>query len=114
MVAQTEQMPSDNLNSLTHSRLDVDGLKVMPSFLEEGSKEVESHHDVDLELFIRHVDVSNSASHASNLLELELDRGTSILNFLGKRLGVGHDKRESVNSVENWTSDGWHLLQDGV
>ena len=86
----------------------------MPSFLEERGKEVKSHHDVSLKLVISHIDVANSASHASNLLELELDRGTSILNFLGKRLSVGHDKRESVNSVENWTSDGWNLLQDGV
>ena len=86
----------------------------MPSFLEERGKEVKSHHDVSLKLIISHIDVTNSTSHASNLLELELDRGTSILDFLGKRLGVGHDKRESVNSVENWTSDGWHLLQDGV
>ena len=86
----------------------------MPSFLEERGKEVKSHHDVGLKLVISHIDVANSASHASNLLELELDRGTSILNFLGKRLSVGHDKRESVNSVKDWTSDGWHLLQDGV
>ena len=86
----------------------------MPSFLEERGKEVKSHHDVSLKLVISHIDVANSASHASNLLELELDRGTSILNFLGKRLSVGHDKRESVNSVKDWTSDGWNLLQDGI
>ena len=110
MVAQTEQVPSHNLNSLTHSRLDVDGLKVMPSFLEEGSKEVESHHDVDLELFISHVDVSNSASHASNLLELELDGSTSVHNFVSKWLGVRNNNWESVNSVKNWTSDSWDLL----
>ena len=86
----------------------------MPSFLEEGSKEVESHHDVDLEFFIRHFDVSDGASHASNLLELELDGSTSVLNFVSKWLVVGNNDWESVNSVKNWTSDSWDLLKHSV
>jgi len=89
-------------------------LEVVPSLLEEGGQEVESHHDVDLEVVIGHVDVTNGAGHAGNLLELELDGSLDVIKLELKGSVVVNDKRESLDLGEDWSNNSWHLLEDGV
>ena len=86
----------------------------MPLLLEERSKEVQSHHDVSLELLIGHGVVTDSDGEAGNLLELELDGSSGILDLLGKRLSMGDDGGEHTNSVEDGSNNDGNLLQDSV
>ena len=105
---------SQKLDGGAHSRLDVDGLDVVPSLLQERGKEVERHHDVLLELFISHLDVTDSGGHARNLLKLELNGGTGVHDLLFERLLVGDNGWESLDPGKDGSNDNRHLLQDGV
>jgi len=73
---------SEDLDGTTHGHLDVDGLNVMPSLLEEGSKEVCGHDDVLSELLISHLFVSDSDVQVGNFLELPLNGGSDIIDLL--------------------------------
>lgn len=67
---------AEELVGLAHGCLDVNRPEVVPSLLEEGGEEVNTHKDVLSELLLSHLLVSNSDGHAGDLLELELDGGT--------------------------------------
>jgi hypothetical protein len=107
-------MYSQKLDGSGHSRLDEDRLDVVPSLLEEGSQEVERHHDVLLKLLVVHLDVTDGGSHAGNLLKLELNGGTGVLDLVLEGLLVGDDGWESLDSGKNGSNDDGDLLQDGV
>jgi hypothetical protein len=105
---------SEELDGLTHSHLDVDGLEVVPLLLEEGSKEVKSHNDVLSEFIVSHELVTGGNIEAGNLLELPLDGSLNIVKFLLDWLVVSHWLREHTNSVKNWTKDDWDFLNKGI
>lgn len=92
----------------------MNSLEVVPSLLEQGSQEVESHHDVGLEVVVRHLDVADGAGHAGDLLELELDGSLDVIELVLEGSVVVNDKRESLDLGEDWSDNSWHLLEDGV
>jgi hypothetical protein len=102
------------LEGLAHGGLDVDRLEVVPSLLEEGGKEVNTHKDVLSELFLSHLLVADGDGHAGNLLKLELDGGTGIINLGSEVFVVGDDLGEHTNTVEDGSEDGGDLLDEGV
>jgi len=92
----------------------VNGLKIVPSLLEHGDKEVEAHHDVGLEFLIIHIGATDGASHASDLSELELDGRTGVTDN-GVEGGVlGDNGGEHLDSVKNGSNDDGDSLEDGV
>ena len=108
------QTRSQEFDAGGHSRLDVNRLDVVPALFEEGSEEIEGHHDVGLELFISHIDVTDGGGHAGDLLKLELNGGTGVHDLHVEGLVVGDNGGESLDSGEDGSDDDGHLLQDGV
>jgi len=46
---------------------------VLPALLQQGDEVVDGQHNVGDQLILSHADVSDSNTHAENLLKLELD-----------------------------------------
>lgn len=105
---------TEELVGLAHGGLDVDRLEIVPSLLEEGGEEVDTHEDVLSELLLSHLLVTDGDGHAGNLLKLELNGGTSIINLGSQVFSVGDDLREHTNTVEDGSEDGGDLLDEGV
>lgn len=72
---------TDELEGLSHGGLDMNGLKIVPSLLEEGDQEVDSHEDVLSDFFFSHGFVSDGDVHAGGFLELELNGGSGIVDL---------------------------------
>lgn len=105
---------AEELVGLAHGGLDVDRLKIVPSLLKEGSEEVHTHEDVLSEFVLRHLLVTDGNGHAGDLLELELDGGTGIIDLGSEVFVVGDDLGEHTDSVEDGSEDGGDLLDEGV
>ena len=105
---------TEELVGLAHGGLDVDTLEVVPSLLEEGSQEVDTHADVLSELFLSHLLVADGDCEAGDLLELELDGGTGVIDLSLQVFVVSNDLREHTDSVKNGSKDGGDLLDEGV
>jgi hypothetical protein len=92
----------------------MDSLEIVPSLLEEGGQEVNTHVDVLSELLLSHGLVTDGDGHAGNLLELELDGGAGVINLGAEVFVVGDDLGEHTNTVEDGSEDGGDLLDEGV
>lgn len=73
-----------------HGRLDGQGAHVLPALLQQGDQVVDGQHDVGDELILGHADVSDSDTHAENLLQLELDGGLDLSDLAREILVVGN------------------------
>ena len=73
---------------LTHRRLDVKRLDVLPVLLQQRDKEVHGKHDVSRELVLGHLDMTDGHTKTQNLLQLELDSRLDVRHLLLKVLGV--------------------------
>lgn len=60
----------------------------MPALLQEGDEVVDGQHDVTNQLLLLHADVSDSDTHAENLLQLELDGGLDLVDLASQVIGV--------------------------
>jgi hypothetical protein len=98
----------------SHGCLDIDRLYVLPSLFEEGDQEVDSHEDVLSELVLVHAFVSDGDGHAGDLLQLELDVGSGVVDLSSQGFGVGDNLREHTDSVEDGSQDSRDLLDEGV
>ena len=85
-----------------------------PSLLEEGGEEVINYKDALSELQLSHLLVTYDDGHEGDLLELELDGSTRIINLGSQLLVVGDDLREYSNTVEDGSEDGGDLLDEGI
>ena len=90
---------TEELEGLAHGCLHMDTLEVVPALLEKGGEEVDSHKNVLSELFLRHLLVADSNGHAGDLLELELDGSSSIIDLGSEVFVVSDDLGEHANSV---------------
>ena len=73
----------------SHGRLDVHGSNVLPLLLKKRCQEICCKLDVDNDLLLLHVDISNSNVEAHDLLHLELDGGFDLVNLLLHILTTG-------------------------
>lgn len=73
-----------------HGGLDGQGANVLPSLLQERHEVVDGQHDVGDQLILAHADVSDSDTHAQDLLQLELD-GRLDFSDLGAQIFVVGD-----------------------
>ena len=103
---------TEELEGLAHGGLDVNRPEVVPSLLEEGGEEVDTHEDVLSELLLSHLLVADSDGHAGDLLELELDGSAGIIDLGSQVLVVGDDLGEHTNTVEDGSEDGGDLLNE--
>lgn len=73
----------------------------MPSLLQEGNQEVKAQQNVLSDFFFGLFLVGNSDGQAGNLLKLELNGGSGIVDLLSQTFVVRHDLGEHTDSVED-------------
>ena len=77
-----------------HGSLDGQAANILPALLQQRDEVVDGQHDVGDKLLLGHANVSDSDTHAKNLLELELDGGLDFVDLAGEVVGVGDRGRE--------------------
>ena len=77
-----------------HGSLDRKTSHVLPALLQQRHQVVDGQHDVSDKLILLHVNVSDSDTHAQNLLELELDGGLDFGDLCVEIFGMGYRGRE--------------------
>jgi len=97
-----------------HGSLDGQGAHVLPSLLQQRDEVVDGQHDVTNQLILGHADVTNSDTHAQNLLQLKFDGGLDVVHLVGEVLGVGNGCRELSGLGETGTEETGNLLDEGV
>lgn len=109
-----QKKPLEKALSLTHCRLDVKRLDVLPVLLQQRDKEVHGKHDVSRELVLGHLDMTDSHTKTQNLLQLELDGRLHVSHLLFEVLGV-RDRRGELSCLrETRTQKTWNLLDQSV
>jgi hypothetical protein len=98
---------------LAHSGLDVSGFEVLPVLLEEGDEVVDGKSGVLTDGFVLHVDVTDAATKAKNLLELELDGGADFLNLVDEVVTEGDGGGEFVDTIHVGADNTGNGLDDG-
>lgn len=83
-----------------HGSLDGQASNVLPALLQEGDEVVDSQHDVRDQLILSHLNVSDSDTHAQNLLQLKLDGGLDF-DDLGAEVFVVGDWGREFTSYSN-------------
>jgi hypothetical protein len=94
---------------VAHRGLDVDGANVLPSLLQQGDQEVDSHLDVDFKLVLSEVHVTNSDTEAKDLLQLELDGALEFVDLLLHVISVGQEGWEFTSLVQTRSQKSWDL-----
>ena len=79
----------------------MNGSQVLPSLLQKRDQEVDGHEDVLSELVFSQVLVSDGDGHTGDLLQLELDAGSGVIDFLSQGFLMGNNLREHPNFVED-------------
>jgi hypothetical protein len=97
-----------------HGRLDDQRANVLPVLLKKRDKEVGGHHDLGGELVLGHLDVANSDGHAENLLKLELDGGSHIVDLGVEVLVVGNGGGELTSLGELGSEKSGNLLDQSL
>jgi hypothetical protein len=99
---------------LTHGRLQVQRLDVLPVLLQQGDEEVDGQHDVGNQLIFSHFEVTDGNTQTENLLKLELDGGTDFVGLIGQGVAVRDGGRELTNLVETRTQKTRNLLDQSL
>jgi hypothetical protein len=99
---------------LTHGRLQVQRLDVLPVLLQQGDEEVDGQHDVGNQLIVCHLEVTDGNTQTENLLKLELDSGTDFVGLIGQGVAVRDGGRELTNLVETRTQETGDLLDQSL
>ena len=79
----------------------MEGLDILPVLLQQGHQEVHGQVDVLSQLFLSHLNVSNSNIQAENLLHLELDGGLQVEHLRLDVIGVGDQAGELASLSRN-------------
>ena len=98
----------------SHGGLEVDGLHVLPTLLEQGDEVVGGQDGVLTDLILGHVDVADGATEAEDLLELEADGGLDVGDLLDEVVGGGDGGGELVGTVHTGSDDTGNGLDDGL
>jgi hypothetical protein len=99
---------------LTHGRLQVQRLDVLPVLLQQRDEEVDGQHDVGNQLILSHLEVTDGNTQTEDLLKLELDGGTDFVGLIGQRVAVRDGGRELTNLVETRTQETGDLLDQSL
>jgi len=81
--------------------LQVQRLDVLPSLLQERDQKVGGQHDVGKEVVLGEGDVSDGNGEAENLLQLESDGASQLVDLDVHVIVVGHQERELSGLVES-------------
>jgi hypothetical protein len=99
---------------LTHGRLQVQRLDVLPVLLQQRNEEVDRQHDVGNQLIFSHGDMTDSNTKTENLLQLELDGGTEFVGLIGQGIVVRDGSRELTDLVKTRTQETGNLLNQSL
>ena len=88
---------------LAHRSLYMDSPEILPSLLQEGDQEVETHDNVLSDFFLSHLLISDGNSHTCDLLKLELNGGSQIIDLSLQVFVMSNDLREHADFVEGWS-----------
>lgn len=102
-----------DLERRAHGGLDVQDLHVLPVLLEERHQEVDSKLDVEDDLVLGHLDVSNGEGHAHDLLHLELDGSLGGIDLLLQVVVLVEHGRELARLGQTRSEDTGDLLDEG-
>lgn len=97
-----------------HAGLDGQAADVLPTLLQQRHEVVDGQHDVGDQLILGHADVSNSDTHAQNLLQLELDGGLDFGDFAGEIFVVRDGGGEFASLGETGAQETGNLLDQRV
>ena len=97
-----------------HAGLDGQAADVLPALLQQGHEVVDGQHDVGDQLILGHTDVSNSDTHAQDLLQLELDGGLDLGDFAGEIFVVRNGGGELASLGKTGTQETGDLLDQRV
>lgn len=73
-----------------------------------------TEHDVGEDLVFVHVHMADSDTQAQDFLELELDGGAHLVEFVGEVLVMGHRSRELAGLGETGPKETGNLLDEGL
>ena len=99
---------------LAHGALDVEGLNVLPSLLQQRNEEVHGHLDVEGELVGGETDVTDGDTDAKNLLQLELDSALHVVELVSHGLVVSEEDRELASLVKVRSEKFGNLTDDSL
>jgi len=99
-------------NRRSHSALDVKGADVLPVLLQKRHQEVDGQMNVENQLILSHLHVTNGNVQAQDLLHLELDGGLEVVDLGVEVVAVLEKGWELASLVETWTQETWDLLDE--
>lgn len=105
-----QEMFLEQTVSLTHGRLQVQRLDVLPVLLQQGNEEVNGQHDIGNQLIFSHTDVTDGNTKTKNLLQLELDSSTEFIGLISQRIVMGNGSRKLTDLVKTRTQETRNLL----
>jgi len=101
-----------NTVDFTHGTLDVNGFQVLPSLLQQSNQKVNSQLNVDHQLILGQIDISDGDTHAKNLFQLELDLRLHVSDLGSHIIGMEDKGRELSGLVQTRTEQTGNLLND--
>lgn len=100
--------------SWTHGRLNNQGTNVLPLLLQQRDQEVNSHQDLVDQDILSHLNVTDGNSQTQDLLQLELDSRSDIVDLTSEIIVVGNWSRELTSLRQLWTQKSWNLLNQNL
>jgi len=104
----------------SHGGLNVDAVDVLPVLLQQGSEEVNGELDIDSDLLLGHLDVSDGDVEAHDLLHLELDGLLDLVHLSlhvlvsaeegGELSGLGEARTEKTGDLLDETLGGHEIV----
>ncbi len=92
--------------------LNVQILHIVPAFLQERYKEVDTEIKVLANVLFAKVDCADRSTHAQNLLELELNSGLNFFHLILNAFRLTDHDRELVDFVEHVTEQSRDLSHE--
>ena len=91
----------------------MEGLNILPAFLQQGDQEVDGHVDVLSEFFFSHGSNTDGGTHTEDLLQLESDGGLDFLELFFNLFVFTDGDGEFADLVEGVTHQLGDLLHQG-
>ena len=109
------QQPSCGCDSgATHGALDVQSLDILPVLLQQGNQRVDGNLDVGVDLLLGELNVGDGNSDGQDLLQLELDVATDVINLVGDGFGALQEGWELTKLVHGRSKKTRDLLHDSL
>jgi len=101
------RLEAEDTVAASHGGLDVQALDLLPVLGQQRHEVVDGARDVVDDIRLRHLHVGNGHAHAQRLLalELELDGGLLVVDFVHDIVGTAQHRREFAGFVQTRAHD---------